>query len=516
MRSKSGDTVSLWLATAGTLEFPPLESDATADVCVIGAGIAGLSVAYELVTAGRSVIVIDRAGVGDGMTGRTTAQFTNAFDDRYLHMEHVHGEEAARLLAESHTWAIGRTAEIVALEHIDCEVERLDGWLYSAPGESPEDLTEELGAVRRANVPGVSMEARAPLAHDTGPALRFADQLQLHPVKHLHGLARAIERRGGHIHAHTHADIIEGGDPCRVQTERGPKITARSIVVATNSPVNDLAVIHTKQVAWQTYVVVARVPRGSVARAIFWDTADPYHYVRLTSDPADTSSDLLIIGGEDHRTGQDDAPEARWTKLESWMRETFPTAGPIVNRWSGEVLEPVDGVAFIGRNPLDDDHVYVVTGDSGNGMTHGVIAGKVITDQIEGRENRWSELYDPRRRSLRTTGTYLRENLLMAREYGAWFGKGDVADASEIPRGEGAIVRRGLNMFAIYVDDRGMAHESSAACPHMGCIVRWNRAERSWDCPCHGSRFDALGQVTHGPAISDLKRAEDVRGASGA
>ncbi len=514
MRSQSGDTVSLWLATAGTLDFPRLESDAHADVCVIGAGIAGLSVAYELACAGRSVIVIDRAGIGDGMTGRTTAQFTNAFDDRYAHMEHVHGGEAARLLAESHTWAIERTAKIVAHEHIDCDVERLDGWLFAELGDKSELLEQELEAVSRANVPGVSLERRAPLAHETGPALRFANQLQLHPVKLLHGLARAIERRGGRIHAHTHADVIEGGEPCRIQTERGPTITARAVVVATNSPVNDLAVIHTKQVAWQTYVVVARVPRGSVARAIFWDTEDPYHYVRLASDPGNSDADFLIVGGEDHRTGQDDEPEARWTKLETWMRGVFPTAGPIVNRWSGEVLEPVDGLAFIGRNPLDDEHVYIVTGDSGNGMTHGVIAGRVITDLIEGRDNRWADLYDPRRRSLRTTGTYIRENLIIAREYGAWFAKGDVADASEIPRGEGAILRRGLNLFAVYVDERGTAHESSAACPHMGCVVRWNGAERSWDCPCHGSRFDALGQVTHGPAISGLKKGADVRGGS--
>jgi glycine/D-amino acid oxidase-like deaminating enzyme/nitrite reductase/ring-hydroxylating ferredoxin subunit len=502
---------SPWLETDG-LERPPLEADARADVVIVGAGIAGLSVAYELALAGRSVIVIDQRTICGGMTGRTTAHFTNAIDDRYYRMEELHGAEGARIIADSHTAAIERASSIATTEWIACDLERLDGFLFEPPEGSDHELERELDATQRAGLTGVDWVARAPLAWIQRPVLRFPNQMQLHPGKYLAGLARAIERKGGRIFGHTHADIIEGGAKARVQTERGPRIEADHVVVATNSPVNDLAVIHTKQFAYQTYVIAAEVPRRSLPRALFWDTLDPYHYLRLsTVGSGDSARDLLIVGGEDHKTGQSDHPEAAWKRLEDWTRARFTDLGEIAWRWSGEVFEPVDGVAFIGKNPLDASNVYIVTGDSGNGMTHGVIAGMLLRDLIDGRENPWAALYDPRRRTLRTLGEFAKDNLRSLREYGAWLAPGEVTSASEIPRGEGAIVRRGFELFAVYVDPDGCAHESRAACPHLGCVVKWNGAEKSWDCPCHGSRFDAKGRVVNGPAIVDLRSTRDPR-----
>jgi glycine/D-amino acid oxidase-like deaminating enzyme/nitrite reductase/ring-hydroxylating ferredoxin subunit len=514
MDSESGKSISPWLASVAPLDLFRLQSDARADVCVVGAGIAGLSTAYELARAGRSVIVIDQARIGDGMTGRTTAHFTNAFDDRYARMIEVHGLQATQLLAESHTHAIERTAAIATAERMECELERIDGYLFAPSGGSTAVLEAELDAAEIAGVRGVELMERAPLGFDTGPALRFPDQLQLHPLKYLHGLARAILRMGGRIYTHTHADTIEGGPGARVQTEHGPQITASSIVVATNSPVNDLAVIHSKQSAWQTYAITVRMPCDLIQRALYWDTGDPYHYLRLGARHSDgVPHDLLIVGGEDHRTGQEDNTDERWTRLEAWVRVRFPSAGAVVDRWSGEVLEPADGVAYIGRNPIDYDNVFVVTGDSGNGMTHGVIAGVLLRDLIDGKENPWTDLYDPARYSLRAAGTLLKENLIAARTYAAWLAPGEADRVEKIPRGHGAIVRRGLKMLAVYVDDEGHAHTCSAACPHMGAVVRWNHSEKSWDCPCHGSRFDALGKVIHGPAIADL--AQPVENGNG-
>jgi glycine/D-amino acid oxidase-like deaminating enzyme/nitrite reductase/ring-hydroxylating ferredoxin subunit len=507
MATESGNTVSVWLANARPLEFPRLDGDATCDTCVVGAGIAGLSVAYELARAGQSVLVVDQAALGDNMTGRTTAHFTNAFDDRYFDMERLHGADATRLVAQSHTAAIERAARIAHEEGIDCDLHRLDGWLFAPPEESDEILERELDACHRAGLTYVELMSRAPLAFDTGPALRFPEQVHLHPIKYLSGLASAIVRAGGRIYTHTHVDTIEGGREARIQTERGPVITARSVVVATNTPVNDLAAVLVKQVAYQTYVVAAPVPKGSVTRALYWDTADPYHYVCLEPRSSDsTESDLLIVGGEDHRTGQEDRPEQRWAELEAWMRERFPMAGPVGRRWSGEVMEPVDGVAFIGKNALDDDNVFIVTGDSGNGMTHGVIAGMLLADLVQGRANLWSTVYSPARRTLRSAGELVKEQAIVARQYADWLAPGDVRRVEDIPRGEGAIVRRGLAMLAVHVALDGTVHENLAACPHMGCIVHWNRAEKSWDCPCHGSRFDPTGRVIHGPAIVDLPR----------
>jgi glycine/D-amino acid oxidase-like deaminating enzyme/nitrite reductase/ring-hydroxylating ferredoxin subunit len=508
MASRSGSSLPLW-SPAGVPLAARLEADAEADVCVVGAGIAGLSTAYELVLRGLTVVVIDQARLGQGMTGRTTAHFTNAFDDRYVEVERLHGAEAARLVAESHTAAIERAAEITARESFECGLARLDGWLFAPRGEPTDVLERELEAARRAGLADVELLPRAPLEYDTGPALRFPRQLQLHPLRYISGLARAVVRAGGRIHGETHADTIEGGPEARVQTERGPQIRARSIVVATNTPVNDLAVIHTKQAAYQTYVTAASVPRGSVTRALYWDTADPYHYVRLETQAAGAiERDVVIVGGEDHKTGQEQEPEQRWSRLEAWMRELFPRAGAIAARWSGEVMEPVDALAFIGRNPLDHDNVYVVTGDSGNGMTHGVLAGMLLADLITDRANPWQGIYDPARRSLRAIGEFARHNVNVAGEYAAWLGPGDVHDVDQIPRGEGAVVRDGLSMLAVHVDADGRVHESLAVCPHLGCIVRWNRAEHTWDCPCHGSRFDPKGVVIHGPAIVDLPRPE--------
>jgi len=320
-------------------------------------------------------------------------------------------------------------------------------------------------------------------------------------LKYLSGLARAIEHAGGKIFTNTHADRIEGGEPARIEAG-GHVVTAAAVVVATNTPVNDLFVLHTKQAPYMTYVIGARVPRGAVTTALYWDTEDPYHYVRL--QPMDGEHDLLIVGGEDHKTGQADNPRERYVRLEDWARVRFPMMGPVDFTWAGQVMETIDGLAFIGRNALDKDNVFVVTGDSGMGLTHGTIAGILLTDLILGRENPWATLYDPSRKTLRAAGEYAKETLNVAAQYTDWVTGGDVDSTDEIARDSGAVLRRGLTKVAVYRDENDVLHERSAVCPHLGCIVRWNESEKTWDCPCHGSRFDKLGKVINGPANRDL------------
>jgi nitrite reductase/ring-hydroxylating ferredoxin subunit len=263
--------------------------------------------------------------------------------------------------------------------------------------------------------------------------------------------------------------------------------------------VNDLVVVHTKQAPYMTYVIGARVPKNSVTHALYWDTGDPYYYVRLQPN-IDADHDLLIVGGEDHKSGQADDIEQRHPRLEAWAREHFPSMQDVAYRWAGQVMEPVDGLAFIGHNPLDADNVYTVTGDSGNGMTHGTIAGILITDLILGRPNPWTSLYDPGRITLSATGEFAKEAVNMAAQYADWVTGGDVAAIGEIAKDAGAVIRRGATKVAVYRDPTGAVHERSAVCPHLGCIVSWNPAEKTWDCPCHGSRFDKFGDVINGPA----------------
>ena len=502
MKRGSGATTSVWMDTVEMAARPALTKDIDADVCVVGAGIAGLTTAYSLVQAGQSVVVIDDGAIGSGETSRTTAHLVNAIDDRYFELESIHGREGARLAAESHSAAIDRIEHIVATEKIKCEFERLDGYLFVPPGESTDLLEKELQAAHRAGLTKIEIVERAPLqGFDTGICLRFPRQAQFHPLKYLNALAKAVENNGGLIFNQTHAETFKDGAVCKVTTTKGPVVSARAIVVATNTPVNDWVTIHTKQAAYRTYVIGIRVPKASVVKALYWDTPTPYHYVRL-QEAAD--HDVLIVGGEDHKTGQADDADERFLRLEAWTRQRFPATEEREFNWSGQVMESNDGLAFIGRNP-GEKNVYIVTGDSGNGMTHGTIAGILLTDLILGRENAWEKLYDPSRISLRAASEFAKENLNVAAQYVDFATAADVGDASEIAAGTGALVRDGLKKVAVYKDTHGKLHKCSAICPHLGCIVDWNSAEKSWDCPCHGSRFDPFGKILNGPANTALE-----------
>jgi glycine/D-amino acid oxidase-like deaminating enzyme/nitrite reductase/ring-hydroxylating ferredoxin subunit len=515
---RAGANPSFWERTARKFYTKPLTENVITDVCIVGAGIAGVTAAYLLAQEGRDVALIDDGPVGGGMTGRTTAHLVNALDDRYYELEKTLGQEFSRLSAESHTAAIDRIEKIVADETLDCDFARVDGYLFLPPGGSVTDLKHELDAAHRAGLREIERVDRIPLGEfKTDGVLRFPRQAQFHPLKYLNGLARATTDRGSRIFTGTRVVKVEDGDYVRIETSKGHFIRAQAAIVATNCPINDRLVIHSKQAPYATYVLALRVTR-EVEHVLLWDSAEtadeekhmvgpiPYHYLRFARD---NEGDVLIVGGEDHKTGQASDCEARLAKLERWTRDHFPFAGEITDHWSGQVMEPVDGVAYIGRNP-GDKNVFVVTGDSGNGMTHGTIAGILITDLICSRENPWSKLYDPSRKTLQPTAVadYVAENANVIAQLRDYVTSGDEPDAKRIQSGEGAILREGAKKIAAYRDERGKLHKFSALCPHLKCIVRWDSCEKTWDCPCHGSRFDALGRVLNGPAISDLEQVE--------
>lgn len=504
-------TQSIWSTGTEIAQHPQLEHAASADVCVVGAGIAGLTAAYLLSRAGHSVLVVDDGEIGGGETSRTTAHLTHALDDRYFELERLHGADAARLAADSHTRAIDEIETILGIEQIDCDFERVDGYLFLEPTTDPRMLDRELEAAHRAGLSQVERLEGTPVTslEATGPCLGFAHQAQFHPLKYVKGLAHAIETRGGRIYARTHVTRVQGGAVARVETSRRCAISADAVVVATNTPVNDRVTIHAKQAAYRTYVVAMSLEYGSVPHALYWDTADPYHYLRVHRIADDR--ELLIVGGEDHKTGQAEDANAnageRFERLASWARGYFPMAGEVSRCWSGQIMEPVDGLAFIGRNPGDEPNVYIATGFSGNGMTHGTIAGMLICDLILGRENPWARVYDPSRFRVRAAPELVKENVDAIAHYAEYLGAGEIASADELTAGRGALVRRGLKMLAVYRDEHGALHELSAKCPHLGCVVGWNPVERTWDCPCHGSRFDPHGRMLNGPANVDLAPA---------
>ncbi|WP_142850177.1 FAD-dependent oxidoreductase [Telmatospirillum sp. J64-1] len=507
MSHDAHETMPLWQDGKTFPELDPLREAVQTEICIIGAGIAGLTTAYLLARAGRQVLVLDRGGVGCGETGRSTAHIASAVDDHYAELSNLLGAEAARLVAASHGAAIDMIERIQAEEGIDCAFQRLDGWLYPGEGGTEQEMRDEVKAARAAGLADAELRDHAPVAGlGKGPAIRFPNQAQFDPYRYVLGLAEAVRRHGGRIHTGSPVHGVSDGDTVRVSVGKSLQVTAQAAVVATCTPINDRITLHSKQSPDRTYVIAAPVAAGSVPFGLYWDNDEPYHYVRLHR--MEDGTEVLIVGGEDHRTGRPAEGEQRWKRLEDWARKRFPTMGEVRWRWSGHIIEPADGIAFAGRNP-GERNVYVATGDSGNGITHGTIAGMIISDLIQGRDNPWAALYDPSRVTMKAAAEYASDNLQVAEHYARWLGGGDVESTTDIAPGQGAIIAHGLSHLAVYRDELGHLHKRSAVCSHMKCLVRWNDAEKSWDCPCHGSRFDRYGNVVNGPATRSLASPED-------
>ena len=506
------------------------EGEEPMDAAIIGGGIAGLTTAYLLSKSGKKVAVIEDGYIGSGETGRTTAHITHALDDRYYNLEEKHGLDGARNAANSHTAAIDLIESIIKEEKISCDFERLEGFLFLDPTDRKESLKKELEATHRAGIVTTEIVERAPLeSFNTGPCIRFPNQAQFQPLKYLKGIQNSIIRNGGQIFTETHvqevnADSIKTVDNCILK--------ARNIIIATNAPIIDkTSKIYDKQDAYRTYVIGARIKKGVIPTALYWDTGDqrsenlvaPYHYIRIQRMDSN-NYDLLIAGGEDHQTGNfssdDDEIEKRYSQLESWTRERFPIE-EIEYRWSGQVMEPQDSVAFIGHNPGDNrNNIYIATGDSGNGITHGTIAGMLITDLILGKNNPWTTLYDPSREPRKAPGAKSEEGVQTQPQQeeptdqskqehnkkSSTKEEEKMASVENLKEGQGIVLEK--KKIAAYKDHKGQLHTYSAVCTHLGCTLTWNNSEKSFDCPCHGSRFSFSGNVINGPANTALEHKE--------
>lgn len=503
----SGVTAPIWYDGFDAPRHDPLAEDARADVCVVGAGIAGLTAAYLLAREGKRVIVLDEKLIGGGETGRTSAHLASALDDRFSHLERTIGLDATRLHHQSHAAAIDEIERTARDNAIDCDFARLDGLLFRAEGDDGPDLDEEFAAARRAGVAGVELLDAPPLKCGMeGPCVRFPEQGRFHPLRYLVGVAQAAERLGVRIHTGSRVTGLKGDGPVVATLDSGRTVTADAGVAATNvpSPINNWTGIYTKVAPYRTFVVGIEIDPGAVGDALYWDTADPYRYVRVHRE-GDRA--ILLVGGEDHKTGQpgDGLGDERFARLEAWARGRFGVTGRVVCRWSGQVSEPDDGVAFIGRAPTSDHKAcFVITGDSGMGLTHGTLGAMLVADLILGRPNPWEEIYAPARKPWHAVRTFAKENINAAAQLVDYLKPGEARSADDVEPGEGAVIRDGAHRIAVHRDAQGNVHKCSAVCTHLRCVVRWNSVEKSWDCPCHGSRFDPEGKVITGPAIEDL------------
>jgi glycine/D-amino acid oxidase-like deaminating enzyme/nitrite reductase/ring-hydroxylating ferredoxin subunit len=499
-------THSLW---QDRFEFPlqNLHQDLTTDVCVVGAGISGLTTAFMLLKEGRKVVVLDKDGFAANESGYSSAHLSNALDEGYVEIERLHGKLGSQLAYQSHTEAINKISQIIQDENIACNFQHLDGFLFCGPDQSFADLEKELFAAARAGMKDIQLERNG--SFSLGPYLRFRNQAQFNPVKYLKGLAAAIHRMGGQIYTQALVTQVKGGADALVVTQKGHVVHCKDIVVTTNVPMNDVVAIHTKEAAYRSYMIGLKINRDQFPMGLFWDTAKPYHYVRVHRDQ-DSDYDVLLVGGEDHKTGQQNDPQECFAQLNRWVKEKFGIDARIDYRWSGQIIEPVDGLAYIGLNPGLNNNVFIASGDSGHGITHGTIAGILLTDLIVGRRNEWEKLYSPTRINFKGLNNYLNENLNTFWQYTDWVAASEIKSADDLHEGQGAVIREGLSQWATYRDTHGKLHVFSAACPHLGGVVHWNAVEKTWDCPCHGSRFSKLGEVINGPACQKLSAQPEV------
>jgi glycine/D-amino acid oxidase-like deaminating enzyme/nitrite reductase/ring-hydroxylating ferredoxin subunit len=488
--------VTLWFPSGHHAARPSLAQDLLIEVAVVGAGLTGLTAALRLAEAGKRVAVLEARTVGGGVTGGTTAHLTEAVDTRYHELEASFGPEGARLVASSSRAAM----EYIATQarDLECHHQRVPGYLYCEHGRDLALLKKEHAAATRAGV-AVRLQDSLDLPWPVAGALRFEDQAQFHPAEYLRGLLGKCLAAGVQVYEAARVTSISDGDPCVLKLENGRTVRAGQVFSATHDP-NNLLALETKIAHYRSYAIA--VPDLQVPPGLYWDTDDPYHYLRNATQGDRT---YLVIGGEDHKTGTLEHTDGRFEHLLAYAQRRFGPVTPAY-RWSAQVIESVDGLPFIGRNS-GATQVFVATGFSGNGMTFGTVAALLVSDLMLGRPNEWESLYRATRvKPLASAISYVKENSSFpAHLVGDWLAGPEAKTLGVIEPGQGKTVAVNGERLAVYRAPDGALHACSAVCTHLGCVVKFNEAETTWDCPCHGSRFTVDGAVLDGPATRNLK-----------
>ncbi|WP_266074800.1 FAD-dependent oxidoreductase [Haladaptatus caseinilyticus] len=493
-----GTDASLWLETTPSTDFQPLAEDKRVDVAVVGGGIAGLSIAMELTDAGKSVAVLEAKRIASGVTARTTAKVTSQHGLVYDELTSKFGREKARQYADANEAAI----EIVAdrADRIECDLRRVPAYTFVNDENDRNRVRREVNAARNVGLPASFVE-RIPQIPAAVAAVRFDDQAQFHPRKYLLGLADEVSHDGCDVFEGTTVTGVTPGSPCEVETARGT-VLADDVVLATHFPITDPAGYFARMYPKQSYVVAVRT-RDPAPDGMFYRTGTPYFSAR--SHEIDGES-VVLVGGQNHKTGQGGSTTERYRAVEREARNHFDV-DEVVFRWSTQDYRSVDGVPFIGPIAPWREHVYVATGFGGWGMTTGVVAGRILAEEIAGTGSEWADVFDPGRLPpLSNATSFVEENTNAGKQFVADWTTKPHATTEPLPPGNARIVRENGSAIAEYRDENDELHRVSAVCTHLKCLVKWNDAEETWDCPCHGSRFDCDGSVLDGPAVRDLPK----------
>ena len=501
MRHLSDDNQSFWISSTPSTAYPTLTAGTSVDVAIIGGGIFGITAAYLLKQEGLSVALLEGDQVVRGVTGYTTAKISSSQSLIYSELKEKFGEDGARLYGESNEAALAKIAELVETLRIECDFERQDNYVYTEVDSEVGSIRDEADVAASLGLPA-SFVTESPLPFPIKGAVRFTNQAQFHPRKYLLALAERIHGDGSFIFENTKVLDVDEGSPCRVETDQGD-LTATDVIVATNMPFLDRGLFFTKVHPMRSYVVAGYVEDGTAApEGMHINVESPTRSIRLIRDEG---RDLLMVGGEGHKVGQEEDTEGCYQRLEADALRRFGLT-TIDYRWSTQDTVSVDKVPYIGRLTRTSEHIFTGTGFRKWGMTNGTLAAMLLTDRIKGRENRWADFYDSKRLDIpQSAKEFVKENVNVAQH---WVGDridtpGDPLE--QVAPGEGTVIRRGAKPVAVYKDESGELKAVSAVCTHLACIVHFNTAEKSWDCPCHGSRFDVDGTVLQGPATKPLE-----------
>ena len=502
------NTTSYWADTTRMPRFGKVDADCRVDVAIVGGGITGLSAAYQLQKAGCSVAVLERGRLGGFDSVNTTAHLTALTDLRLNELVQRFGHGGARRVWDAGQAAIDCIWKHVSEGEIDCDFKWVPAYFHLAAGKtSNEDHKSLSDDAQRATELKIESDFLTATPLVKKPGIRFAHQALFHPQKYLAGLAKLLKRRGSYIFEES--EVAEIREKPMTLMVGNHKIRCSYVVIAThtpltgNTPLVSATLFQTKLFLYTTYALSARVPASAAPEASFFDTNDPYYYLRVDRLNGETTA---IYGGQDHKTGQVSNEATCYKKLETAFRRLFPKSR-IDHCWSGQVVETADGLPYIGENA---PHQFIATGFAGNGMTFGTLAGVMAVDAFLQRDNPWKELFDPHRKPA-SGGTirFLREN----KDYPYYFVRDRMArpagrSVEVVRNGQGKIIQLNGRKVAAYREPSGKLHLLSPVCPHLQCIVNWNPAEKTWDCPCHGSRFSAVGEVLSGPAEDDLEKMD--------
>ena len=501
MQTLPGKPESFWIDSTAETSFPKMQN-VTVDVAIVGAGITGITAAYLLKKAGKTVALVEGQKIANSASGHTTAKVTSLHQLIYATLIDRHGEDKARLYGESNQAGVEFVASTVEAEGIDCDFQRNDTYSFAEDEKNLDKIQKEYDAAVKLGLPA-EFVTETTLPFDIAGAIKFTNQAQFHVRKYLLHLANTIPGDGSYIFEDSRVQTVDEGTPCTVHAN-GTTLQATDVLLTTHLPIVDTGLFFAKTYPQRSYIIGAKISEEKAPQGMYIGVGKNYHSIRTT--PTEDGGLLLLVGGGGHKVGEKSATEESYQELDRYLHSHFGI-DKVDYHWSSQDYESFDKLPYIGKLTPANDHIYVATGYSLWGMSKGTMAGMLLADLVRGIDNPWADLYDSLRATPFVTTESIKNNLDVGKHWVVDRLKGiEKWSTDDVEPGEGKIITLNGEKVGVYKDEAGKVTAVNATCPHLACIVNWNSAEKSWDCPCHGGRFTCEGKVIQGPAVKDLEQ----------